>query len=58
MRKQVPNWNLTSDESMEFIRQSHLTKQEKERKKQRNILVSKQAIKEANKAEREQKKKK
>ena len=53
----LPGWHLTSQKSMEFIKEAHERKVANEAKKQKKEDITKQALKEAAKKEREAKKK-
>ena len=53
----LPGWHLTSQKSMDFIKEAHERKVANEAKKQKKEDITKQALKEAAKKEREAKKK-
>ena len=57
IRKALPNWQLTSPETMQYIKISHASKVEKDKIKERKENIAKEAIKAANKVEREKSKK-
>ena len=53
--KKVPNWHLTSQESMEFIKEADIRNKEKENKKNKIENIKKEAVKEARKNEKKKK---
>ena len=54
--KKVPNWLLTSEESMSFIKEADIKAKEKEKKKNKIEEIKKEAVKEARIKERKTKK--
>ena len=54
--KKVPNWHLTSPESMEFIKEADARNKDKEIKKNKIETIKKEAVKAARKNERQKKK--
>ena len=52
-----PNWHLTSPETMKFIQEADVRTQEKQNKIDKLETIKKEAVKEARKKERIQKKK-
>ena len=53
----VPNWHLTSDQTMEFITQSQEKKEKRKPNAQKYDIIKKEAVQEAQKKERKPKKK-
>ena len=49
----MPGWHLTSEKNMEFIKEAHERKVATEAKKQKKEAITKQALKDAAKKERE-----
>ena len=49
----MPGWHLTSEKNMEFIKEVHERKVATEAKKQKKEAITKQALKDAAKKERE-----
>ena len=45
--RKVPSWHLTSQEALEYIKDSHKRTQEKERKEQEKAKITKEALKKA-----------
>ena len=56
--KKVPNWHLTSDESLKYIEESNKRTTEKESKKEKENKIKQEAVKAARQAERKANKKK
>ena len=45
--RKVPSWHLTSQEALKLIKDSHDRTQEKERKEQEKVKITKEALKKA-----------
>ena len=56
--QKVPNWHLTSQESMEFIAESNKRTEEKQSKKDKEDKIKKEAVKQARRVANQAKKKK